>query len=355
MRTPALDSTEFARAEEAALWCVKFSEGRMTREAQQQFAEWLEERPEHRAAFEQAAGAWQEVHAAEASPDFLPLRLEALEGLQQRHRLRAARLARWSWRRRTMAAAAVLLAFAGPIVWWIQHPTTYATGLGERRSVELPDGSAVSLDAATRVTVRYTVHGRELHLLAGRAKFDVAKDPLRPFSVAAGDRVVVATGTEFSVELVNRRVEVVLYEGHVSVLGPAATIAASPALQTHAAKRHVERTASQSLQELAPGHVLDAAIAKPEVAIAAIDGTKSLEWEAGQLEFVDEPLVFAIERMNRYPGPRMSVADDHTGAIKVTGVFTAGETRAFIEGIAAAFPVKVEVDGDTEVFKAKDR
>ena len=45
-----------------------------------------------------------------------------------------------------------------------------------------------------------------LRLESGRAAFDVAKDAQRPFSVAVGDRVVVATGTEFSVEKVNREI-----------------------------------------------------------------------------------------------------------------------------------------------------
>src|SRR3546814_2006889 len=50
------------------------------------------------------------------------------------------------------------------------------------------------------------------------------KDPLRPFSVAAAGKIVVATGTEFSVELLGRETRVILYEGHVAVLnGSAAT------------------------------------------------------------------------------------------------------------------------------------
>ncbi|WP_163071616.1 FecR domain-containing protein, partial [Acinetobacter baumannii] len=64
---------------------------------------------------------------------------------------------------------------------------------------------------------------RALRLLAGRARFEVAKDPRRPFAVTAGDRMVVATGTAFSIELFRAEMRVVLYQGSVSVLedGPA--------------------------------------------------------------------------------------------------------------------------------------
>src|SRR3546814_20684114 len=88
----------------------------------------------------------------------------------------------------------------------------------------LDDDSRLSLDANTRVRVKYSRAGRQLWLEEGRARFEVAKDPLRPFSVAAAGKIVVATGTEFSVELLGRETRVILYEGHVAVLnGSAAT------------------------------------------------------------------------------------------------------------------------------------
>src|SRR3546814_16920388 len=82
----------------------------------------------------------------------------------------------------------------------------------------LDDDSRLSLDANTRVRVKYSRAGRQLWLEEGRARFEVAKDPLRPFSVAAAGKIVVATGTEFSVELLGREPPVILYEGHVAVL-----------------------------------------------------------------------------------------------------------------------------------------
>ena len=40
---------------------------------------------------------------------------------------------------------------------------------------------------------------------------------MRPFTVAVGDKLVVAVGTSFSVELINGDVRVILYEGQVEV------------------------------------------------------------------------------------------------------------------------------------------
>src|SRR3546814_3966246 len=76
----------------------------------------------------------------------------------------------------------------------------YRTVLGERRVVTLADGSTVSLDAASEVRVAYSERARELALVRGQARFDVAHDPRRPFAVQARDQRVVATGTAFNVD-----------------------------------------------------------------------------------------------------------------------------------------------------------
>jgi transmembrane sensor len=329
---------------------MRFSEGKITLDQRRRFSEWLEGDPGNRAAFERAASTWQEVHDAGASPEFLPLRVEALESLQQHYRLRGARLSRWGWGRVAPAASFAFVLLAAAAIGWWQWPTAYVTGLGERRVIVMQDGSTVSLDASTEVAARLSKSDRSFQLIRGRAKFDVAKDPMRPFRVAAADRVVVATGTAFSVELVSRQVRVILYEGHVSIVGPvmpAATVTSTP---------HKTMSAGTlAPRELTAGHQLTASISDASSKVTSVDGIQSLSWQSGQLEIVDEPLATALERMNRYPGPRLEIGDARAGALLVTGVFTAGDTKAFAEAVAAAFPVNVEVRGDTWTFREKGR
>jgi transmembrane sensor len=350
MTAPSWHSSDASQAEEAALWCMRFSEGKIYRDQQRRFSDWLDADPGNRAAFELAASTWQEVHAAETSPEFLPLRVEALESLQQHYRLRGTRLSRWRWRRVAAAASIALIILTIVAIGWRQWPTTYMTGLGERRVLVMQDGSSVSLDASTEVTARFSTTDRSFHLIHGRAKFDVAKDPTRPFRVAAADRVVVATGTAFSVELVSEQVRVILYEGHVSIVGPE-----TPATAALPTPHKTPSIGTRAPQELTAGHQLASAISDTSSKITPIDGTQSLSWQSGQLEIVDEPLATAVERMNRYPGPRLAIGDSHAGALLITGVFTAGDTKAFTEGVAAAFPVNVEVRGDTWTFREKRR
>src|SRR3546814_6222189 len=100
--------------------------------------------------------------------------------------------------------------------FFFKQKTAYEMRISDWSS-DVCSSDLVSLDAATKVNVRMKEAGRQVELLAGRAKFDVAKDPQRPFTVAAGDKLVVAVGTSFSVELIDGQVRVILYEGQVEV------------------------------------------------------------------------------------------------------------------------------------------
>lgn len=340
MKGRTRDPVAQARAEQAGIWCLRLSEGRLDAEGRAAFEAWLDEDAANRAAFERAVALWREVGAAENAPEFLPLRVEALNGV------RRAQRQRWARRPgvRAVAAALAVLAVAAGTLWRLQAPDVYETAVGERRVVTLEDGSQLSLDAATRVDVRYRDAGRELRLRHGRARFGVAKDPLRPFSVTAGNRVVVATGTAFSVELVEARLHVVLYEGSVSVRDRLDSRARAEPLRLPG-----RDTPAESV--LTPGRELVAALNAPIASVAPADPVRSRSWESGQLVFADEPLAAAVERVNRYASRRIELADAEVGKVRINGVFDAGDTGSFIEGVAAVFPVRVDAREDRTVLQ----
>lgn len=331
MRVSEPQSLELERAEAAARWCVRLCEGQMTGAARVEFTRWLTEDPHHRAAFDQAVATWEEVDAAEATPELLSLRVEALESLRRAQRARAGRRLRGGRTPWVLAASVVLAVLLGAAAWWYLTPQRFSSGVGERRTVLLADGSLISLDASSEVLVRYSAGLRTLHLVRGRAKFEVAEDPQRPFSVRAADRDVVATGTVFSVEIVQREVRVVLYEGRVSVAGLG------------------QRT------PLSAGEELIAPVSLPQGRIETVDAARSSSWESGWLEFVDEPLESAVERVNRYARDPVSVGDATAANVRVSGVFSAGDTRAFVEGVTAVSPLRAEEIGGRVVLRTSDR
>lgn len=333
-------------AEQAATWAARLADGRLPADKEAEFQAWLDADPRNGAVLEEIVGSWHAVESYAATPQLMAMREAALAS------------ARRSGRTRTppryvalgLLAATLLLMVAG--LWAWQTPRTYQTGVGERRVVALSDGSKMSLDGATVVKVRYSGDRRRLWLQAGRAKFDVAKDSLRPFSVAAADKVVVATGTAFSVERVQGQVRVVLYEGHVALLqreggvrpqsltvGPVRELAA----QVTAGNEITLTTAPEAASATAPQLAKDATV-------TVADPVRSLAWEGGQLVFEDEPLSVAVERMNRYAKQPLRIADSQTAGLRISGVFRAGDTEAMVQGLEAAFQVHVRRGGDALVL-----
>ncbi|MBS0332792.1 MAG: FecR domain-containing protein [Proteobacteria bacterium] len=344
--TSVSDRAHDTLLEAAGLWCSRLAAGDLPPAQQAEFETWIAE-PGAADAFGRAAAAWRAIEAVAGEPELIAMRAAALHDLRTRQRgrwRRAAPMGRWLG---PAIAAVLVLAVAAGLGWQALSPTTYATGVGERRLVVLTDGSRISLDADSRVDVRLSSHDRRLVLQRGRADFAVAHDPLRPFSVAAADKLVVATGTEFSVELLRRQVRVVLYQGHVAVLnagsGPPTPLPlAADVLGRDAAGRESEAAD----QVLTPGRELVAIAGGDRAQVTAADPARSLAWTSGQLVFSDEPLASAVERVNRYTQAKLSVSDARAAATPVSGVFTAGDTAAFVEGITAVFPVRVvERDG----------
>jgi len=332
------EAAEAALLEQACGWCLKLSEGRLAPAESAAFELWLDD-ADHQRAFNDAARAWRAVELAADTPELIGMRAAAL------NRFRRGQRRRWTTQLRsrvgvvaTTVAAAVVL-FVCAAAWMTYRPISYQTGVGERRVIALPDGSQISLDAATKVSVRYTARNRDIRLESGRAKFTVAKNPSRPFAVTAATRTVIATGTEFSVELLKGQVEVILYKGQVAVLE-------KPDAGARRWRTRFVDGAAPTAQILTPGRELVASLASPAVQILAADPARSLQWEAGQLVFVDEPLASAVERVNRYSDDKLAVGDSAAGALLISGTFAEGDTGAFVEGVTGVFPVRVsDVDG----------
>ena len=222
---PDADADANADADVVIDWCLRLSDGTMSPQDRERLHDWLAGDAARGEQLGAALAAWDAVEADADAPEMLALRRDALGAVHragQRRWLRTrfvpspipwARPMLWA-----IAAALVLTLSIGSLLWWQGGRDAYRTGIGERRVIALADGSRLSLDADSVVTVAFTAQRRNIVLEKGRARFKVAKDPLRPFAVRSGRNVIVATGTEFSVERLSREIRVALFEGHVAVL-----------------------------------------------------------------------------------------------------------------------------------------
>lgn len=198
----------------------------------------------------------------------------------------------------------------------------YATRLGEIRTVRLSDGSKLTIDTDTLVTVDFGPAERQLRLERGRARFDVAHEA-RPFVVDAGDTVVIARGTLFDVSYhAARKIEVHLVHGAVDVKRRGA--GATPATR------------------LSPGDsiVYDGTAAPQRLEAPA--ARQQEDWPDGMVEFRSEPLATVIAHINRYAVTKIRLADPRLGAVEVSGVFRIDDPEQLAGHLAQLLELQVE-------------
>lgn len=333
------------RHEEAAMWCMRLAEDRLTPDELRSFDIWLAT-DGNSEALDEAVLVWQVAEAVARRPQLIGARTDALESFRKgngRRWMRNVKRRRYWW---MGLAAALMLMVLTSVMVLRDRPQLYETNVGERRIAMLQDGSRLSLDASTEVEVRMADNRRQLTLLSGRAKFDVAKDPQRPFSVMAGNKLIVATGTSFSVELLRGQVHVLLYEGHVEVLDQRDDDARPTQLRLRDSREFADAA-------LIPGRELVVPLVATQATLVKPDLPQSLSWEAGQLSFDNEPLSSAIERANRYASEPLAIGDPELASIRVNGIFDAGDTDAFVEGVVAFNRVRVVREAGKITFRRR--
>lgn len=195
-----------------------------------------------------------------------------------------------------------------------------ASGIDAQQLLNLVDGSVVRLDANSRINIEFTKQQRVVHLVEGRAYFDVAHEA-RPFIVKSPGGETIDIGTRFVVDTNSRRTLVSLIEGKIAV-------------HTSANVRVVDIRPGEAVSYRSDGSVLSKAHAAPN----------PLGWTEGQLGFNDTPLEDVAVTLSRYSQAPILLAPDVVAQDRrVTGVFLANDSQNFASSLAAALDLRVEV------------
>lgn len=328
----SLSSTDQQRLEEAASWWDRLQKDPAV-ELTRGFLDWIAE-PHNARAFKAVEGTMSALDEFGTAPSILDMRRSALT------KLRNASV-RPKFPAIFVYAAAIALFVIGGTSYYLHsvRPITYQTDVGERRVIALPDGSRISLDSASAVAIEYSKDARAITLERGRARFDVAHDVTRPFTVTAGTEKVVAVGTSFDVERRGSKVLVTLIQGRVLV--------------EHSTNDLVARLTEPPRQAMpiSTGEQLVAVGNRaPTVSVADLEASQA--WEAGHLVFRGEALRDAIEQVNRYTDHPI-VVDQSAASIRISGVFNAGDIGSFVSAITAYFPLDATTDANNTITLQK--
>ena len=317
--------------EEALNWFVRFSDAPHAAHADPAFQRWLAGRPDRQAAYARWQADWRQMDAFPLaaveqlrSPGAMSAGARAPDVPAPSRGARRKRLARAA-----LAALLLTLCAGGYLAWsfWQQKPVfaqSFETRRGQQLHVQLPDGSRLRLDTATRVDVSLSRLRREVRLTEGQAVFEVQGDSARAFDVLAGDTRVTVLGTRFSVRhTAGSPVRVAVEEGSVRVA----------ALEN-----------AQSAVLLSAGRQVAGGV------VAALAPAGIAPWRDGRIVLDNLPLGQALAEFERYGPTRMVVRDPAVAALRVSGSFDALRPDSFRQALVEALPVRLqETDAGVEI------
>jgi len=309
--------------QEAADWHARMRREALSELEEARFRAWLAGNPARRQEFDALSAMWEQLGALADSPEIMAELRRAEPVAVSPPPAAAPRVSRRAivgW-----ALAASVVGSAGVVSWqWLSAPELYATGIGEQKRVPLGDGSVITINTSSRVSVRFTRSHRRVEVLNGQAHFSVAKDAARPFIVSAGGGETLAVGTEFDVYRRANDTVVTLIEGRVTVASP---LAGTPILELNAGEQvsYSEHGATER---------------------KTVDLQRATAWRSRKLDFADTPLREAISEANRYSNLQIELRGAELADARISGVFEAGRNDSLAEGVRAYFGLRLERYGD---------
>lgn len=317
-------------------WFLRLTSGDVSERDRLAFAEWRDADPRHRAAYDEVCCLWNDLDAFRtafettgADVPSRPVPSPAPAAPAARRQTTDSRKPA-SRRRRGVVAALAAACVAAIVIGGADLPTRLAadhrTGVGEQASILLPDGSRVYLNTDTAISLGYSSEKRQVSLLRGEAVFDVAKDPVRPFTVRALGGNTTATGTVFGVWDKGQSATVSVNEGSVAVLSPASGPAAPVLLNA--------------------GERVSYAVGASPGPVSSFNPAPSTGWLAGVLLIEDLPLDRAIAEIDRYLPGRVLLLADTSDLEPVTARLSLKSVGSGLRALAATHGLSVtEIPG----------
>ncbi|MBK7406655.1 MAG: FecR domain-containing protein [Saprospirales bacterium] len=307
---------------------AKYLSGNMSPEEGVRFEAWLEEDPANQQLLKEALGVWQ-AGEEETFPDFDKDVDDAwkkvVPHIQRPNSGTTTRMVRFSLSRWAagIAASVAILAMA-TWVWFNFQPSevesfVFATGIGERQAVLLPDSSTVWLNERSKLSYTGDFSVRSLQL-EGEAFFEVRRMEESPFRVESMGTTTEVLGTSFNIRAYpeESEVELTVETGKVAFA------------REDAPEQRLEVVAGSS------------AVFKQEEQVLAETAEKidnALAWRTGRLEFDDATLGMVRMSFERFYGIHLEATDPAIWNCHFTGTFEgvtpaeAAETLAFTQNL----------------------
>jgi transmembrane sensor len=290
--------------EAAATWYVQFQCEAPSPAQLQAWQRWLDSDASHR-------HAWEQMERMQRQLGALPREMSrrALSAGQQRRQVLkvlalfgATGYLGWS-----------LQDQVAPLGWWAD----YRTGIGQRRSIELADGTQLQLNTDSAVDIQFGPSQRLIQLQRGEIMIRTGKAP-QPFFVTTAQGQVQALGTTFTVRQLSTTTRVGVLEDEVRLL---------------------PKDRLDDDQRLHAGE--SAEFDRSRIGTYQAYGASQAAWVNGQLIVLNATLGEIVTELDRYR-PGTLRCDGQSARLRVSGTFRVDDSDAVLANLQATLPIKVE-------------
>ena len=308
--------TEGSVEQQARAWLVYLYSGNASEEYKAQFLTWLQASKEHVRAYKKVEQIWRDIPLAQQVTEAQNNRVTSLFQFRKSKTNAAPLLA---------LAASLLIACISYFVP-ISAPTErlhFATDIGQNQTIELADGSVITLAAKSQLSSLISSSERTIELRSGVAYFDVAANRALPFVVRSGNSEITVLGTEFEVRNSPRSTQVSVTEGTV-------TFAPIPATNTSVVNQVLK--VGEQAEISAEGQWL---YQRP------YDHTQAASWKRGRLTYINEPLAVILEEVNRYRSIPIHIESPELAKLRLTTSFATDKTQELLTALSQLSSIKV--------------
>ena len=296
----------------------RFLAQEVTKAESQELETWLQSSEKNRQIFDQAQKLWKRMATPEpdAMPPFeqfwqgleqkidekTPARVLSLESAQPPKQIKKYWFStvptRW-----LVAAAILLIVVGGSLIYRVgllsESVSVYITQNAQRKSIDLPDGSQIELNAASELRFE-DLDTLRMVRLAGQAFFEVEPDG-RPFVIQTENAKIRVVGTSFDVRARDQQTRVVVAEGRVS-FNNLKDSSETAILLTAGQLSAVKETWLPSKPIAVLSHLVAA-------------------WRKHKLVFEAAPLREIIQELERVYDVKIMLADNALSDLTITGIF----------------------------------
>lgn len=257
--------------------------------------------------------------------------------------------------------AAALIILTGGLLWAIQRSSvegvasqqrdvSYVTANGEKKTIELADGSKVTLNAGSKLFMDkgFNVNERHVHL-TGEAFFDVSSNKEKPFIVHTQDFDIRVLGTSFNVKAYPEETtsEAVLIHGLIEMkskrgnenlvlLKPNQKVTIYKAEEKIEGKESVKKVKKSQLKEIAIQDL------EPEEDNLTLP---DVAWKENRLEIIDQDFSSLQHVLERWYDVEIQLQDEHLQDYRFTATFNKERIDQVLNALQKVQPFKYKIYG----------